>query len=201
MKSEVRYTKGDKTKQMVIKEAARVFNKYGYVGTSVSDLTRATGLTSGAIYGSFKGKKDLAGQAFDYNSDKLLSGYKNCLDKGSAKEQLFRLIDFPAKGMAPVFDEGCPILNMGVEADDTLPWMREKVLKTLHSLVQLFKKVLDDGCSNGEFIKIDTQGYSLFLISAIEGSIMMAKTMQDINLILNTSDQLKRDVEQRILTK
>ncbi len=49
-------TKSDRTKQFILEKVAPVFNKNGYFGTSMSDITEATGLTKGAIYGNFKNK-------------------------------------------------------------------------------------------------------------------------------------------------
>ena len=46
------------TKQYIIETVAPVFIKYGYAGTSLSDITKATGLTKGAIYGNFRGNPD-----------------------------------------------------------------------------------------------------------------------------------------------
>jgi AcrR family transcriptional regulator len=51
-------TKSELTSEFIIKTVASVFNKKGYSGTSMADITNATGLTKGAIYGNFKDKND-----------------------------------------------------------------------------------------------------------------------------------------------
>ena len=50
-------TKAEQTSEFIIQKVAPIFNKHGYYGTSMSDLTQATGLTKGAIYGNFKNKE------------------------------------------------------------------------------------------------------------------------------------------------
>ena len=60
-------TKAQLTAQYIIETVAPIFNKNGYAATSLSDLTKATGLTKGAIYGNFKNKEELAIIAFKYN--------------------------------------------------------------------------------------------------------------------------------------
>ena len=47
-------TKAEKTKEYIIATSAPIFNKQGYAGTSMSDITKATGLTKGVLYGNFK---------------------------------------------------------------------------------------------------------------------------------------------------
>ena len=42
------------TSDFILETVAPIFNRKGYAGTSLSDLTAATGLTKGAIYFNFK---------------------------------------------------------------------------------------------------------------------------------------------------
>ena len=42
-------TKADRTRSYIIEQVAPIFNKKGVHGTSLSDITNATGLTKGAI--------------------------------------------------------------------------------------------------------------------------------------------------------
>lgn len=193
-------TKGEKTKQWIIEVAAKVFNEKGYVGTSISDLTKATQLTSGALYGSFSNKDEIASAAFDYNIDQLLSAYqKHTLKATDPVSQLMNLLDFPSVGLYPLFDGGCPILNTAVEADDTMPWLKKKVNLALEKWVSLIKGIFDRGIAQGLIKDIDGEKYGLFIISAIEGSIMMAKSLNDISIIKNATEHLKQDLKNRII--
>ena len=88
-------TKAERTTAYIIETVAPIFNKLGYVGTSMSDLTEATGLTKGAIYGNFENKDSLALAAFEYNSKKLLSEIDDKLNSsGTSLEKLFVLTNF-----------------------------------------------------------------------------------------------------------
>lgn len=49
----------------VVLAARRQFNEGGYHGTSVEDLSRATGLSKGSLYGAFGDKDGLFQRAFD----------------------------------------------------------------------------------------------------------------------------------------
>ena len=61
-------SKSENTKAYIIERTAPVFNKKGYTGTSLADLTEATGLTKGALYGNFKNKDEIALAVFDHNA-------------------------------------------------------------------------------------------------------------------------------------
>ncbi|MEN8798065.1 MAG: TetR/AcrR family transcriptional regulator, partial [Flavobacteriaceae bacterium] len=112
-------TKAERTTAYIIETVAPIFNKHGYVGTSMSDLTDATGLTKGAIYGNFENKEALALAAFEYNSTKLLMALDECLSgEPSALKQLGKLTGF-YRHYDEFTDEmgGCPVLNVGVDAN------------------------------------------------------------------------------------
>lgn len=74
-------SKAEKTKAYIIERTAPIFNTKGYAGTSLTDMTEATGLTKGSIYGNFSNKDDVALAAFDYNLTKVGSIIKREMDK------------------------------------------------------------------------------------------------------------------------
>ena len=110
--------KAERTTAYIIETVAPIFNKHGYVGTSMSDLTEATGLTKGAIYGNFENKEALALSSFEYNRNLLLSAIDHKLEFGTAAlDKLYSLLGFYKQ--YDVFTlpmGGCPLLNVGVDA-------------------------------------------------------------------------------------
>ena len=57
--------KGEATRARLIRIAAEVFAEEGYSAVSMRDIASRSGLSSGAIYGSFKGKTELLAEAVD----------------------------------------------------------------------------------------------------------------------------------------
>ena len=57
--------KGEATRARLIELAAEVFAEEGYAAASIRDLADRSGLSSGAIYGTFRGKADLLAAAVD----------------------------------------------------------------------------------------------------------------------------------------
>jgi AcrR family transcriptional regulator len=53
------------TREQLVELAAEVFATEGYASASVRDLGRRLGVTSGALYGNFRGKADLLAEAVD----------------------------------------------------------------------------------------------------------------------------------------
>jgi AcrR family transcriptional regulator len=57
--------KGEATRARIIDHAVELFAEEGYASASIRDLAFRSGLSSGAIYGSFRGKADLLAAAVD----------------------------------------------------------------------------------------------------------------------------------------
>src|SRR4051812_16713049 len=113
-------SKAEKTKSFIIEKVAPIFNTKGYAGTSLSDMTEATGLTKGSIYGNFSDKDEVALAVFDFNLKKVNSIIQSEVAKRTtAKSQLLAYIDVYENFLTlPFPDGGCPILNTAIDADD-----------------------------------------------------------------------------------
>jgi AcrR family transcriptional regulator len=57
--------KGEATRARFIELAAEVFAEEGYAAASIRDIATRAGLSSGAIYGTFRGKAELLAEAVD----------------------------------------------------------------------------------------------------------------------------------------
>src|SRR5579883_470640 len=113
-------SKAEKTRAFIVEKTAPIFNKKGYAGTSLTDMTEATGLTKGSIYGNFENKDEVALAAFDHNLSKVRGIISAEMDKfNTIREKLLVYVDVYENYMHYPFPQGgCPILNTAIEADD-----------------------------------------------------------------------------------
>ena len=172
------FSKAEKTRQFIIEKTAPVFNTKGYAGTSLSDLTKATGLTKGSIYGNFQNKDEVALASFDYNFSRVNNYLKNKIL--ASENAIERLLAYPQVYRdflkIPFLQPGCPILNTSTEADDTHPLLKEKAAGAL----AFWKKSLENQVKRGierKEVKSNTDHVevAVIIMSLIEGSIMQAK--------------------------
>jgi len=188
-------TKAARTRQFIIEATAEVFNQKGYAGTSVSDLTTATQLTKGSIYGNFENKEEVAAAAFDFNWGKIKKMIAVKIEKSTtAKDKLMAYTEL-YKNVAnnTLLKGGCPILNTAIEADDTNPLLRKKAAQALIGWKNNIAGIIKEGIANGEF-KEETplQETALSLIALIEGGIMIARltgSMDYLSSIVKTAAQ------------
>ncbi|OXE99088.1 TetR family transcriptional regulator [Flavobacterium araucananum] len=188
-------SKAEKTKQYIIEKTAPLFNMKGYSGTSMSDITEATGLTKGSIYGNFENKDEVAIAAFKFNVQKLQDTFSREVEKQTTYKD--KLLVYP-RLYSDYYDlritkGGCPIINTATEADDTHPVLRKKVENVILSWKDKLVYLIEQGISAGEFKAkaIDPEKTALTIIAIIEGAVMITKitgnlsNLSDIMLSLN----------------
>jgi AcrR family transcriptional regulator len=171
-------SKSERTKRFIVEHTADIFNAQGYAGTSLSDLTRATGLTKGSIYGNFENKDEVALAAFDYNFARITNYLKQKIE--SKEHAVDRLLVYPQVYRdflkIPFLKTGCPILNTSTEADDTHPQLREKAANALLFWRRSLENQVKRGLERKEVKPgTDPNQVAVIIISMIEGAIMQAK--------------------------
>ena len=203
MKSAI-HTRSERTRQLIIESAAPIFNKKGYAGTSMSDLTAATGLTKGSIYGNFKDKDDVAVHAFQHNVDLIFDFFSKELK--AAGSTLDKLLAYP-RGFRKVYRMilsygGCPILNTAVEADDTHAVLRKMAMDVLAKWKKSIVSLIEKGKSEG-VIDAATQAQNMaeILIALMEGGSVLSKVTGEESYMLNaidTAEKIITDMRQTV---
>nr|WP_298925712.1 TetR/AcrR family transcriptional regulator [uncultured Allomuricauda sp.] len=193
--------KAERTTAYIIETVAPIFNKFGYVGTSMSDLTEATGLTKGAIYGNFENKEALALSAFEYNRNHLLSVVDEKLNvEGNSLDKLFSLIRFYRQ--YDVFTlpfGGCPILNVGVDAQNNNNQLSAAVKETIKEIEGKIALVLENGIKEGEIhLPVPPLQFAKQLFTMLQGAIAMSTMTRDRKYLVNTIAYLEQLVQKEI---
>lgn len=193
--------KAERTTAYIIETVAPIFNKHGYVGTSMSDLTEATGLTKGAIYGNFENKEALALSAFEYNRNQLLNTIDEKLDiDEGALGKLFSLISFYKQ--YDVFTlplGGCPILNVGVDSQGNNTQLAAAVRETIKEIEGKIALVLENGAKQNELhLPVPPLQFAKQLFTMIQGAVAMSTMTRDRKYLINTLTYLEHLVRKEI---
>lgn len=184
-------SKAAHTRQFIIEKTASLFNKNGYAGTSLSDITDATGLTKGSIYGNFKNKEEVAIEVFKHNAGILAKKMETAIAAESNNyNKLIAFTDFYRNNWDSLLEKGgCPLLNSATEMDDALPFMKATVQQSFQRLAQRITKIIDLGINQDEFRdQANSSDYASQFIILIEGGILLAKTFENpayLNLALD----------------
>lgn len=173
-------SKAEKTRQFIIEKTAVLFNTKGYLSTSLSDISEATGLTKGSIYGNFENKDEVALAVFQYNYGTLRKHMQEVMKEEypTVSDQLYALVSFYRNHWPLVFKTGgCPLMNAATEADDTFPVLSSQVKNSFESWIAAITEIIRSGQEKNEFSRtIDAEEYASLSVILIEGGILLSKS-------------------------
>ena len=190
-------TKAERTKQFIIEKSAPIFNTKGVAGTAMSDIMEATKLAKGSLYVHFESKEELSYAAVDYNLNSLAEKIMATIGKHkTAKSKLFALINFLADPLNPPIVGGCPMLNFGMEADDTNPIIKHKVNKLILTARQVIETIAQQGITEGEFKNSwKTKEFAIKAFAMIEGGILISRMSDSTDQMKVIVKMLKKEIE------
>jgi len=190
-------TKAERTKQFILETAAPIFNQKGISGANIDDVLDAAKLTKGCLYGHFEGKEDLALQVVDFMLDN--NGKKMMLtinQAKTAKTKVFAFLDFYKDPLETHLKGGCPVFNIAVESDDNFPAIKEKIAGVIHHGQEIFVSILNQGITDGEFSdKLDPAVYAFKAVAAVEGAVVMCRSMNTAKPMAGLLRSLKEELE------
>jgi len=170
------------TRQLIVSKALSIFNTKGYHATSLSDITNATGITKGAIYGNFKNKDEVASAAYDLAGETVLEHLTSFVKaQPTAPLKLQAIVNyFGDYIMNPPIEGGCPIINTSVEADDNYPLLRAKVIRTIAQIKESVAKIIYRGIKENQIESgVNVEEFTAFFFATIEGAILVSRVEGD----------------------
>jgi TetR/AcrR family transcriptional regulator, transcriptional repressor for nem operon len=192
-------TKGQKTRDRIVAQAANLFNQRGFEGSSMSDLMAATGLEKGGIYRHFSSKEELAAEAFDYAWKSAFETRIHDLEQ--VPNSIERLKRFIANFIdsRPAVPGGCPVLNTAVEADDGNPLLRDRVRAAWREWRDYLAEIVAAGLKRKEIrAEVDAKEVATLIISSLEGALMISRLERNKAALLTAQSHLERYLETQV---
>ncbi len=185
--------KGERTRRRIVERAAAVFNTQGFSGASMGALTEAAGIEKGGLYNHFASKEQLALEAFDYAAGLIAQRFQDAIaGKAGALDRLLAIVGVFARAMDdPPLPGGCPVVNTAVEADDTLPALRERARAAMTSWHRLIGSIVKAGVASGE-LRPEADPYTVasLLTATLEGALLLSRLYDDPAHLRRAADHL-----------
>jgi len=193
-------TKGEQTRNDIVRKSAPLFNQKGYEGTSLSDLMAATGLQKGGIYRHFSSKEELATEAFDYSWGKAVNGrLDGVAEVPGCVNRLKKMIDNFVELRAGLVPGGCPLMNTAVEADDGNPALRARARKALQNWTARLSKMTLEGIKKQEVNDgVDPLKLSQLIIGSLEGALLISRLQKNDEPLRAIKQHLTDYLEQNV---
>ena len=179
--AESRHTGGSgrSSRHAFIDTAGRLLRRQGYAATGLNELVRRSGAPKGSLYFHFPGgKEELALAAMERSGERLRAAIAAILASTEDLDAaLAALVDALGAGLeASGYEDGCPIATVTLEAAGDSPAVRATAVTVFDSwLEQLEVRLARGGLSPAQ-----ARRRALFVLSAIEGALILARASRDL---------------------
>ena len=198
-----------KTRDRILREAAKMFALKGFHGTKVDEIIKAAEVTSGAFFHHSKCKEDLAFAVIDHymaERCRTLDRIEKSLPGDGGDDPLdrvFRRLNAVCERVVRRRNRkgGCLIGNLSTTLSDTHPAFRKRLGECFDEMASEFEVHLDEAAASGGVSgDQDTGEMARYIVSVIEGAIMLSRTHRDLNVIERQVRHLKEDLKRSFQT-
>jgi TetR/AcrR family transcriptional regulator, transcriptional repressor for nem operon len=182
-------------------EAARVlFWEHGYTATGIAQILKEADAGSGSLYYFFPTKEDLLLAVLEWYRENLSPAVVEPVFARVSDpiERIFGILDGYRQGLlATGFSRGCPIGNLALELADSHPAARELLATNFTGWRKAIEQCLAE--ASGRLPdSLDREALALFVLTTMEGAVMLARSYRSIEPYDAAVTQL-RDYFDRVL--
>lgn len=182
------------TKEKILEEAYRLIHKNGFRSTSVDAIAKASGVKKANVFYYFPNKEALGLELLERVSTLALEQVLSPPLAGESHptERIREHLKFARTHMEQAACEGgCPLGNLALEMADVDETFRKRLARFFEEWQTMLEGVLRRGVEAGVYRNtMDPQNLAEFIVSSIEGAILMAKTTRRTEALENAENQL-----------
>ena len=177
--------KDEKKRQTILLAAKALFSRQGFFNTSVTDITRETGLPVGSIYTYFKGKEEIVRAIVDEGWGDLRTRLVEAVSSAEKPEEKLQVIidDF-----LPEVLNDLDLVNILLSEAITYTKIEEKVEELSGIMLTLLKAVAKD---NKALVGFDKKMMDTALVVFFLGIMAAVKVSRASSIDLKVGDILK----------
>ncbi len=159
-KTVFRTKKGAQTFETVLHAAMELFHEKGFHGTTMRDISRASGLGLGALYYYFDSKEALVLRFYEINSRQTLEAFRALPDvPNNLPDTVVRFIRMKLEHLAPYRDLFRVVVKEAVDAESPLCPLHPASAEILAANLALFRERIEhSGTAKGQEAQEWAQG-------------------------------------------
>lgn len=175
--------KGEETRERILAAATDLIHAQGFKETGLSDILAASGVPKGSFYHYFPSKEDLGRELLvRYRIEARAFLEREAFPPtGEVIPQFVRFFEESAREQTEGgCKAGCLLGNLAAEITNIHEDLRREVAQCFVELGEVFADALERGQRGGELAgDFDPAAAATFLVSVMEGSILLAKARRE----------------------
>ncbi len=152
------------TVENILAESARLFNRRGYHGTSLTDIARAFGVTKAALYYHVKSKEDIVFRCYQRVLDLGMEGLDHAhAQAASPEEELTLALRYYIKGLTDQWSGAVVLLGERALS----PRQHARILRRRDEYERRIRDIIRKGITAGVFMPYDPQLVGFAILGAV----------------------------------
>ena len=153
----------------IMEAAMKIITRKGFANSRLDDIVKETGLSKGAIYHHYEGKKEIFLALIDHWETQAFPDFYS--RRGRERSAVGTLRDF-SKEMVKVFKARSYVFQAEVEfwslanQDEE---MRARSQELYEKIINLFELVIVKGIREREFLPVDSRSTAIYILSVFQG--------------------------------
>ncbi len=188
--------KGEETRERILAAATELIHLRGFKETGLADILAASGVPKGSFYFYFRSKEDLGRELLArYREQARVRLERDAFPPtGEVIPQVVEFFRAMARGQAEGgCKAGCLLGNLAAEMTDIHEDLRREVVRCFDDLREAFTDALERGQNTGELARDFVPAAAAdFLMSVMEGAILLAKARREPAAFDGVQDSLMR---------
>ena len=185
------------TKHRLLEAAVALMLRQGFTATTVDQICTEAGLTKGSFFHYFKSKDELGEGALDHFYQRQQQQFAGAefVRLADPLERIHGLLDFIIKNMKGPL-QSCLCGNIAQELAHTHPRFRASCDEKFSGFAKFIQNALREAKEKHRpAADFDPESVALMFVSLMQGSILLAKTMQDGKLIAHNLEHFRSYVD------
>jgi AcrR family transcriptional regulator len=182
------------TRSRLVLTAMQLFWEKGYNSTSIAEVLQAAKVNSGSLYYFFPSKTDLLAAVLDLYHEGIGPMLLEPAWEGVTDpiERIFALLARYRRSLADTdCFYGCPIGSLALELHEPDPAVRERLAKNFNAWIEAVAECLLQAKSRLP-ADLNRRELAQFVLTAMEGGVMQARTFRDIDYFDAAVRQLRQ---------
>jgi AcrR family transcriptional regulator len=170
------------TRERLVETARRLFHEQGYTATGIAQILEAGAARSGSLYYFFPTKEDLLLAVLEKYKELLWPMVvQPVFDRvRDPIERIFGILDgYRKQLLATTYQFGCPIGNLALELTNSHPAARALIAENFTGWRKAVEQCLTDAAGRLP-AGLDREQLASFLLTTMEGAVMLARAYHDI---------------------
>jgi TetR/AcrR family transcriptional regulator, transcriptional repressor for nem operon len=188
------------TRDRLVEAARLLFWKHGYAATGIAQILKEADAGSGSLYYFFPTKEDLLVAVLEWYRENLWPAVVQPVFERVTDpiERIFGILDGYRHGLLVTnYQHGCPIGNLALELADSHPAVRQLIAVNFTGWRTTIQQCLVEAADRLPD-SVDQNQLALFVLTTMEGAVMLARAYQNIDPYDAAVTQL-RDYFDRLL--